>query len=70
VQRLHDGQRVRIERLIAIDKLTQRGAAQRLKVRRFRRTQADFERAGMSLRDDIWCVARRCIAQCNIRIRG
>ena len=25
-----------------------------MKVRRFRRSQADFERAGMSLRDDIW----------------
>ena len=53
VQRLHDRQRVGIKRLIALDEFTQREAAQRVKIRRFRRTQADFERARMSLRDDI-----------------
>jgi hypothetical protein len=39
--------------LIALDELAQRGPPQRLKVRRFRRAQADFERARVSLRDDI-----------------
>jgi hypothetical protein len=39
--------------LIALDQLTQRGLAQWLKVRRFGRAQADFERARMSLRNDI-----------------
>ena len=53
VQRLHDRERMRIKRLIAIDELPQRGPAQRMKVRRFRRAQADLERARVSLREGI-----------------